>query len=192
MFAEVVQFEYTVISDAYNKTCDQAMEAYSHVKRADLKKMITTMDTIFDDLERLKQSAKSARLPRKKKVKASDQQIKKLNYLVEDIDSKLVSVNPVMIPTNKRLFVYNTKTRKLAMYLSDTEKGFEVRGSTVYNWNEEFSKITTLRKPDEILPQILSKTERQIENLWETFTTKISVPNGRINKDCILVRVSDK
>jgi len=192
MFAEVVQFEHDVMSDAYNKTCDQAVEAYSHVKRADLKKMITTMDTIFSDLERLKQSAKSARLPRKKKVKASDQQIKKLNYLVEDIDSKLVSINPVMIPTNKRLFVYNTKTRKLAMYVSDTEKGFEVRGSTIHNWNEEFSKITTLRKPDEILPQILSKTERQIENLWDTFTTKISVPNGRINKDCILVRVSDK
>ena len=62
-------------------------------------------------------------------------------------------------------------------------------GSTIHNWNEEFSKITTLRKPDEILPQILSKTERQIENLWDTFTTKISVPNGRINKDCVLLRV---
>ena len=78
------------------------------------------------------------------------------------------------------------------MFVSDTAAGFEVRGSTVYNWNEKFSKITTLRKPDEILPQILSKTERQIDNLWDTFTTKIGVPTGRINKDCILVRVSDK
>jgi hypothetical protein len=78
------------------------------------------------------------------------------------------------------------------MYISDSPKGFEVRGSTVYNWNAEYSKITTLRKPDEVLPEILSKTERQIDNLWDTFTTKIGVPNGRINKDCILVRVSDK
>jgi hypothetical protein len=97
-----------------------------------------------------------------------------------------------MIPTNNRLFVYNVKTRKLTMYISDAAKGFEVRGSTLYNWNEDHSKITTLRKPQEILPQILSKTERQIDNLWDTFTTKIGVPNGRINKDCILVRVSDK
>lgn len=192
MFGDLVRFEYESISDAYHKTCDQAIEAYSHIKKSDLKKMLNLMDGIFSDLERLKQSAKSSRLPRAKKVKASDQQVKKLNYLVEDIDSKLVSINPVMIPTNNRLFVYNVKTRKLSMYISDTEKGFEVKGSTVYNWNEEFSKITTLRKPDEILPQILSRTERQIDNLWDTFTTKIGVPNGRINKDCILVRVSNK
>ena len=192
MFGDYVRMEYEVISDAYNKTCEQAVEAYSHIKKSDLKKMMKTMDGIFSDLERLKQGAKSARLPRKKKVRASDQQIKKLNYLTEDIDSKLVSINPVMIPTNNRLFVYNVKTRKLSMYISDSPKGFEVRGSTVYNWNAEYSKITTLRKPDEVLPEILSKTERQIDNLWDTFTTKIGVPNGRINKDCILVRVSDK
>jgi len=192
MFGETVRGEYEVISDAYHKTCDQAVEAYSHVKKANLKKMLNTMDIIFEDLEKLKQAAKSARLPRKKKVKASDAQVKNLNYLKEDIDSKIVSINPVMIPTMKRLFIYNVKTRKLTMYISDTAAGFEVRGSTVYNWNEKFSKITTLRKPDEILPQILSKTERQIDNLWDTFTTKIGVPTGRINKDCILVRVSDK
>ena len=192
MFGDLVRFEYDVVSDAYNKTCDQAVEAYSHIKRSDLKKMLALMDGIFSDLEKLKQAAKSVRLPRAKKIKASDLQIKKLNYLTEDIDSKIVSINPVMIPTNKRLFVYNIKSRKLSMYISDTAKGFEVRGSTLYNWNEEFSKITTLRKPDEILPQILSKTERQLDNLWDTFTTKIGVPNGRINKDCILVRVSDK
>ena len=67
--------------------------------------------------------------------------------------------------------------------------GFEVKGSTLYNWDEDMSKITTLRKPDEILPQILNKTERQITSLWDTFTTKINKPTGRINKDCILLRV---
>jgi len=192
MFGDLVRFEYECVSDAYNKTCEQAVEAYAHVTKGNLKKMLNLMDGIFSDLERLKQGAKAARLPRAKKVKASDQQVKSLNYLIEDIDSKLVSINPVMIPTNNRLFVYNVKTRKLSMYMSDSTKGFEVRGSTVYNWNEEFSKITTLRKPDEILPQILGKTERQLDNLWDTFTTKIGVPNGRINNDCILVRISDK
>ena len=49
-------------------------------------------------------------------------------------------------------------------------------------WDEELSRITTLRKPDEVLPQILNKTEKQIDNLWKTFTTKIGKPTGRINK----------
>lgn len=192
IFGDFVRGEYEVVSDSVNGTCDQAVEAYSHITKANQKKMLKLMDGVFLDLERLKMSAKQTRLPRAKKIKASDKQVEKLNYLTEDIDAKLISINPVMIPTNNRLFVYNVKTRKLSMYISDTTKGFEVRGSTLHNWNEEYSKITTLRKPQDILPQIMSKTERQIDNLWDTFTTKIGVPNGRINKDCILVRVSDK
>jgi hypothetical protein len=192
IFGDFVRGEYEVVSDSVNGTCDQAVEAYSHITGPNQLKMLKLMDGVFSDLERLKMSAKQTRLPRAKKIKASDKQVEKLNYLTEDIDAKLISINPVMIPTNNRLFVYNVKTKKLTMYISDAAKGFEVRGSTLYNWNEEHSKITTLRKPQDILPQIMSKTERQIDNLWDTFTTKIGVPNGRINKDCILVRVSNK
>jgi hypothetical protein len=93
-----------------------------------------------------------------------------------------------MIPGASRLYVYNIKTRKYTMYTSDSTSGFEVRGSTLYNWDEN-SKITTLRKPDEVLPLILNKTVFQLDKLWKTFTTKINKPNGRINKDCILLRV---
>ena len=74
-------------------------------------------------------------------------------------------------------------------YVSDSPRGFEVRGSTLYNWEETLSRVTTLRKPLDILPQVLNKTEKQLEKLWNSFTTKIKKPTGRINKDCILVRV---
>lgn len=188
MFGDVVRGEYEVISDAVNKTCEQAVEAYSHIKLSNLKKMLKTMDDIFNDLDRLKDAAKAARVPRAKKPKASDLQVTKLNYCPEDIASKLQSINPIMIPTASRLYVYNVKTRKFTMYTSDTAAGFEVRGSTLYNWDEG-SKMTTLRKPDEVLPMVLKKTVRQIDTLWQNFTTKVTNPNGRINKDCIIMRV---
>jgi len=188
MFGDVVRGEYDVVSDAVNKTCDQAVEGYSHITTANLKKMMKTMEGIFADLDRLKNAAKAARIPRAKKPKASDAQIIKLNYCNSDITSKLHSINPVMIPGASRLYVYNIKTRKYTMYTSDSTSGFEVRGSTLYNWDEN-SKITTLRKPDEVLPLILNKTAFQLDKLWKTFTTKINKPNGRINKDCILLRV---
>lgn len=188
MFGDVIRGEYEVVSDAVNKTCEQAVEAYNHIKRTDLKKMMKTMDGMFTDLDRLKNSAKAARIPRAKKPKASDAQITKLNYCTEDIPSKLQSINPVMIPGASRLYVYNIKTRKYTMYTSDSLSGFEVRGSTLYNWDED-SKMTTLRKPEEVLPQILNKTIIQLDKLWKTFTTKITSPNGRINKDCIIMRV---
>ena len=68
-------------------------------------------------------------------------------------------------------------------------KGFEITGSTIKNYDTKLSKITKLRKPEEILPLILNKTEKQILKVWKGLTTKIYEPTGRINKDCILMRV---
>jgi len=188
MFRDQVMREYEPIVDAYNKTCDQAVEAYSHISKANQKKMIAVMDTVFEDLDKLKAAAKAARVPRTKKPKASDVQVKNLKYKVEDIDAKLMSINPVMIPGKEVLFVYNTKTRKLIQYKTNSTKGFEVSGTTIKNICES-SRSATLRKPDDILPLILNKTIKQIDKqVWDTLTTKISVPNGRINVDCILLR----
>ena len=189
MFKEKIQFEYDLVSDAYHKKCEQAVEAYSHIKKGDLRKMLDLLTNILDDIDRLKANTKVTRIPRAKKPKASDAQIVKLNYKVQDDEAKLVSINPIMIPGKNKLFVYNTKQRSLSVYANDSAAGFEVRGSTVYNWDDKVSITTTLRKPDEVLPQILTKTEKQIEKVLSSLTTKVKKPTGRINKDCILLRV---
>tara|TARA_B100001093_G_scaffold520461_1_gene616233 strand:+ start:896 stop:2056 length:1161 start_codon:yes stop_codon:yes gene_type:complete len=188
IFEEKVREEYNPVSDAYNKTCDQAVEAYSHIKKGDLRKMMKVMEKIFDDIDRTRANAKVTRLPRAKTKKTSDDQVKNLNYMKEDVDAKLMSINPVMIPSKNCLFVYNTKNRMLYRYKNESVSGFEVRGSTIYNWNED-SICMRLRKPDDILPDILTKTGNQIDKLLSSLTTKVSKPTGRINKDCILLRV---
>ena len=128
-------------------------------------------------------------IARIKKPKASDVQIKNLKYKIEDIDAKLMSINPVMIPGKEILYVYNTKTRKLSQFITNSTKGFEVSGTTIKNICDT-SRTATLRRPEGILPLILSQTQKQIDKqVWDTLTTKISVPNGRINVDCILLRV---
>ena len=128
-------------------------------------------------------------MPRAKKPKTSDKQVERLQYKQEDIDAKLASINPVVIPGKNKLWVYNTKQRTLAEYSTDSAHGFEVSGTTIKNFEDGSSRITKLRKPDDILPEILNRTERQIDKIWGTLTTKINKPTGRINKDCILLRV---
>tara|TARA_R110000744_G_scaffold6522_4_gene22778 strand:- start:295 stop:627 length:333 start_codon:yes stop_codon:yes gene_type:complete len=107
----------------------------------------------------------------------------------ESLEAKLTSINPVHIPTKNKLFVYNVKQGKLAEYVCDSASGFEIKGSTIQNFNPKLSKITKLRKPDEVLPMVLNKTEKQIEKVWKSLTTTIYEPTGRINNDCILMRV---
>lgn len=191
IFKDIIEREgYNAIKDAYDKKCDQAVEGYNHIKRSDQKKMIKLMETIFEDLDKLKIANKATRVPRAKTPKRSDAQVKNLKYKLEDIDAKITSINPVMIPGKQVLWLYNTKTRKLTQLESDSPKGFEVSGTTVKNICDKTSRGTTLRKPADILPLVLSKTIKQIDKkVWGTITTKVSVPNGRINADCILLRV---
>ena len=189
-FREKVQFEYDVISDAYHKRCDQAMEAYSHVSLRNQKKMLKTMETIFADLDKLKDSFKAVRMPRAKKPKASDAQVAHLQYKQEDIDAKVTSINPVLIPGKEMLFVYNTKQRVLSQYITTATKGFEIGGTSIKNFDDKLSKTSKLRKPEDVLPDILNLTPKQIEKrVWGKLTTKINTPTGRINKDCVLLRV---
>ena len=140
LFKEMIMAEYQPVKDAYSNTCDQAVEAYSHISKRNQKKMLALMETIFEDLDKLKVANKAVKIPKAKKTKASDVQIKSLKFKVEDIESKISSINPVMIPGSDVLFVYNVKTRKLIQLVTNSTKGFEVSGTTIKNICETASK----------------------------------------------------
>jgi len=190
IFREIIMEEYDSIKLAYDKTDDQCVEAYDHITKGNKKKMLVLMDSIFEDLDRVKDSAKSARTANKK-PKGSDAQVKKLNYLKEHEESKVVSINPVLIPRRGWLWTYNIKTKRLTEFKTNSTEGFEVRGSTLQKWDDVLSRTTVLRKPLDVLPQILNKTIKQIDNVWKGLTTKVTKPTGRINKDTILLRAEE-
>ena len=96
-----------------------------------------------------------------------------------------------MIPQAGWLWTYNIKTKRLTEFKTASTEGFEVRGSTLQRWDEEFSRTSVLRKPLDVLPQILNKSIKQIDNVWKGLTTKITKPTGRINKDTILLRAEE-
>ena len=192
MFKERVMCYLSEYSEAYNKTCEQCIEAFEHVSRGNLKKAIKQLESIINDCDALKQSAKAVKIPKAKKPKASDKQVENLKFLKESIEYKLASINPVMIPTQFRLYVFNTKYKKLFEYVTESTKGFEVKGCTLQNFDPKLSRCIGLRKPEEVLPEVLKKSPKQIDNLWKTLTTKTGECNGRINAECILLRVMDK
>ena len=183
---------YSDYYDAYHKKCDQAVEGYSHLSRKEIKRRLNVVTKMIEDVEKLKASNKAVRT-RVKKPKAADAQVKNVKYLKEEVkDYKLASINPVLIVGAMRLFTFNVKTRVLTEYVSNAVKGFEVKGTTIQHIDEETSRCTRLRKPDDVLPSIMSKTPKQIDNIFKGLSTKINVPNGRINGDTIILRALDK
>ena len=175
--------------DAYDKTCDDAVEGYKHLKRTDLKARVAVLEQMVADLDSIKSAAKATRTTRVKKPKAADKQVAKIKYKKEDPTYKLVSVSPLGIVGAMKLFTFNTKTRKMCYYETTATGGFEISGTSIKNFDPELSKALTLRKPDEMLPIILKKTPRQVDKALGELTTKVTQPNGRLNEDTILMRI---
>ena len=178
--------------DAYHKRCEQAVEGYSHLKRPELNRRIKACQDMLLDLDRIKSAAKATRKTRVNQPKAADKQVKNVKYKTEDTTFKLVSIPPIQIIGKTRLYTFNTKTRMLSEYITESANGFEISGSTIKNFDQVNSRTVKLRKPEEFLTLVQNKTPKQIDVEWKALTTKSSVPNGRINADTILLRVLDK
>ena len=178
--------------DAYYKRCDQAVEGYSHLKRSALNHRIKVCQAMLADLERIRSATKASRNVKVKRPKSIDKQVAKVQYKKEDNEFKIVSINPIQIPTKTRLYAFNTNNKNVIEYVTESVNGFEISGSTIKNFSKGASRAICLRKPLDFLPIVLQKTPKQIDAAWQTLKTKTRVPNGRINKDTILLRVLDK
>lgn len=179
---------YNDYSDAYNKTCDQAVEGYRHIPKPELKRRMQACEAMLSDLDRIVSAGKAVRKPRVKKPRAADKQISQLKYLKEDTELKIVSINPVTIIGAVRLIVINTKYRTVTEYITSRKEGFEIKGTSLQGWDEAQSRTKTMRKPNEFIP-ICYKTVRQFGKAFDALTTKESKPTGRINTECVLLKV---
>ena len=178
--------------DAYHKRDEQAVEGYAHLKKPELNRRIKACQDMLLDLDKIQSATKANRKVRVPKAKSADKQVARVQYKKEDNDFKLVSINPILLIGSRRLYAFNCKSKKLIEYCTQAVNGFEISGSTIKNFDRVNSRQITLRKPDEFIPITQKKSVNQIDVAWKKLTTKTSIPNGRINKDTILLRVMDK
>ena len=186
---EEMKAEY---DDAIYGRCEQAVEAYRYVKMPEMKFRIKAIVSMLEDLDRMKSATKAVRKTRAKTAVSTDRQVKSLKFKQTDSEYKLASIDPKLIPGAMRLLTFNTKTRVFTEYMTTSVKGFEIKGTTIQNFDPDLSRSTRLRKPDVFLTVALKKTVNQINKEYALLTTKSSSPNGRINVDTILLRVFDK
>jgi hypothetical protein len=88
------------------------------------------------------------------------------------------------------LWVYNTKTRKLGVYHADDAGGLSVKGSTILNFNESKSIQKKLRKPEQLIPEVLNGGKVFLRNVMDGIRAVDSKLTGRVNTDTILLKVT--
>lgn len=173
---------------AFEKTCPDLVEGYSYLSKPALRKRISLLDDLLNDIILYKASKASARKPRAKKTKSASKQIERLNYLNESKEYGVQSADPTRLIGANMLYIFNTKYRRLTVLKARTRDGFTCSGSTVKDFDAENSFALTLRKPKDVLPIIVAKTERQIAKALDNLKTKRTIAKGRINKDTLILR----
>lgn len=169
---------------------EDVKEAYNLYSKAELKQFHDFMKMIVGDADKWVVGKKAQRKPRKKKQKKSSSVVTKVKYKESDSDLKVQSVAPENIIGSVLLYLFNTKTRELQEYYSDT--GFEVSGTTLKNFDETKSGKKKVRKPEEIINKMVTGGKRDTQNIFKSLKTKRGSVTGRINNDTLILKVFKK
>ena len=169
---------------------EQLKEAYKHLPRKNVKKLIEFYEAIMSACEQIAAEQKVLKKPRAAKVKPAEQVVAKLKFMLSDTKLGITSAPPATIIGASGVVVFNTKTRKIGYYIATSSAGLSVKGTTLTNFTEK-STQKTLRKPPE---QIKEFKEQNTQKRFETWFTKgvkttETVLNGRFSEDTVILKV---
>ena len=184
------QRQYDEYLDLQEGKDEQLKEGYSHLTKAQVKKIVAFYHEILSACDMLAQEAKINRKPRKAKVVPKDKIVAKLKFKKTDEPLKLVSVNPADIIGSKELWVFNTKTRKLGKYVANEYMELSVKGTSITGFNENTSIQKTIRKPEEKLKEFKAAGKVALRKFLDDINATDTKMNGRINEDVILLKVA--
>ena len=168
---------------------EQLREGYKFASRKNVKKLIEFYESIAQACEQIAAEAKVMKKPRAKKVKPAEELVKKIKFKMTDDKLGVTSVPAAGLIGAQAAIVYNSKTRKIGMYISKTSAGLNVKGTSIIDFTEK-SVQKTLRKPAEQLKDFkLQNTQRRVETWLSAIKATDTMLNGRMNADIMILKV---
>jgi hypothetical protein len=181
--------QHDELVEAQAGKCEQLKEGYSHINKANMKKLVSFYSEILSACDMLMQEAKVNKKPRAKKTVPAEKIVAKMKYAKQDDKLKLVSINPVDIVGSQELWLFNIKTRKLGKYVAKEFTELGVKGTSIINFDEHKSIQKTLRKPEEQLKEFKASGKVALRKFLDDIKAVDIKLNGRINEDTVLLKV---
>jgi len=185
------EIDLVEFNEALKGVDEDLKEGYSHLlKNKRMEGLIELTNRFIDACDVIIGESKATRKQRKKKPVSVDKQIAKLKFKQTDAGLGITSVNPVNIIGATMAVIYQCKYRKLGVYVADDDRGFNVKGTSLLNYNEKSSTKKTLRKPKEQLGFAKKATKHKFGKWYEadvkTTETKLT---GRFSDDTVILQV---
>jgi hypothetical protein len=174
------------IAEALEGSDKQLVEGYSNFKKSKLKKFVKLFETLRAACDQQVVTARAPRKPRVRKEKPAGKLVERIKYMKECVELGLKSVSPVGIIGATEVWVYNVKYKKLQVYRADEK--LSVKGTTLVGYSVSESSAKTIRKP-ETVKDYVAMTKRTFAQAYKTIKCKDAAVNGRINEQCIILKV---
>jgi len=180
----LAEFE-TVVSG----TDSQLAEAYQHLSKIQLRNIVKFCETVINDCGAYVQIKKVERKPRKAKPVSAEKRAAKFKYLTEFAELKLKSIPASQLVDKGEAWLYNTKTRKLIHLVADSHVGqFTLKSNTVIGYSTSESMQKTLRKPAEVLKEIMTGGKPAARKVYKDLKTTETAFNGRGNEHIVILK----
>jgi len=164
-------------------------EGYKHLKKLHLKRYIEQVNGFITDLSASNvKNKRIIRKPRKKKLKTADQLVSGIKYAQSSNELNIVSIEPTKIIDSSILWIYNVKTKKVTKLETDGTTKLSVKGTTIINFDPTKSFTKTVRKPSDVLLQVLTEPKKKLEASIKALKTKEAEATGRLNEHTLLLR----
>jgi hypothetical protein len=170
-------------------TDSQLVEAYGRFGKRQLTAIVKWWQQILADCNSYGIIKKASKAPRKKKAVPPEKVVSKLVFMKEFAELKLKSIEATQILTAQELWVYNTKTRKLGIYVADQYAGaLGVKGKAIVGFDAANSVQKTLRKPKDQIKEFSSNGKPAAKKWFKGVKSVETKLNGRISADIILLK----
>ena len=164
------------------------VKAHTSIGKNKIKSVLNVMTNIIKDAERLSSNVNKSRKPRKKKAPNFQKLAAKVLFKEKDDSLKIQSVDPVNIIGADQIWTFNTKTKRLALYVAQDDTGLFLKGSKVIGFSTEKSYAKTLRKPEKTLNSVLTGGKSVLKKLMDTISGKQFALNGSLNRETVILR----
>jgi hypothetical protein len=193
-YATSIISKFTPVLDellqAYEGKCEQLKEGYRHLKKTEIKNLVTFYNTLIEDAERYCSNTKKVKKARKPRTISVEKKVKNLKFQKEDATYKLASVSPEKIIGAQELWTFNSKYKTVTVLRAIDRGGLQIKGTSITNFDEVNSITRSLgrKDPNEVVKRILEGGKLVLRKVLDDFKTEKPLAY-RINENTILLRI---
>jgi len=185
----VFQKQIDELSEFIAGTDEQLNESYSHLSKADIKRIGAFYKKLMEDLDSYVAVKKATKKVKAKRPVSKDKVVAKVKFLKESKELKLVSVPVADILGAQAVWVYHTKHRKLGKYVAESHSALGIKGTSITGFDESTSIQKTIRKPEEQLKTFMKEGKVGLRTFLKDIKSVETKLNGRLSAEILILKV---